>query len=105
MKSLYVHILVYSICLLSYSCVTENIDREAFLEQEMEDRINRYKKDQLIDCKVEMLRDINMEVDSMMYFLVQKMKGNTDEMPQRPPRPGRLVDTIELEDIELPEDQ
>ena len=105
MRRLNVYIIVCFICVMLCSCVTENIDREAFLEQEMENRINRYKQDQLIDCKVEMLRDINMEVDSMMYFLVQKMKGNTDEMPQRPDRPGRLVDTIELEDNALPEDQ
>lgn len=80
------------------SCTTDKIDRKAFVDNEITKKLKQYRSDQVNDCYEDMLEEINIEVDSMMYFLVQKMQGNSDEMPARPARPGRLVDTISLDE-------
>ena len=84
--------------LILLSCTEEKVDRSVFIQEEVERRVVLYKLQKKEKCEEQLLDEINIEVDSMMYFLVQKMKGMTNEMPNRPDRPGRLVDTINLED-------
>lgn len=81
------------------ACTTDKIDRKAFVQDEINKKLKQYRNDQATECYEDLLEEINIEVDSMMFYLVQKMKGNSDEMPPRPPRPGRLVDTISLEQL------
>lgn len=87
--------------LVLFSCTTEKIDRSSFVQEETEKKLMLFRVEREEACREEMLEEINMEVDSMMYFLVKKMKGESGEMPSRPIRPKRLVDTISL--IERPQ--
>jgi len=82
------------------SCIKEEEDRQSIMDNALQVKITKYKSKKLIACEEELMEEINIEVDSMMYFLVEKMNGDTEGMPPRPPRPGRLVDTIPLEKLE-----
>lgn len=80
------------------ACQPKKIDRKLVVQEELQKRIISYKEVKTEKCKEDMMEKINLEVDSMMYYLVQKMNGTSDEMPKRPNRPSRLVDTITLEE-------
>lgn len=81
-----------------FSCKKEKIDRKALHRVELEKKINNYRLVQSQACSELLLEEITEEVDSLMYFLVQQMNGETGDMPPRPNRPVRLVDTIRLEE-------
>ena len=85
--------------LLFIACSAEQEDRSVFLKREFEKRKVDYTSDEIAECKAELINTISYEVDSLMFYLVEKMKGNSNEMPARPDRPSRLVDTIELESL------
>jgi len=85
---------------LAISCVGEEEPRQITLDKALAEKVEKYKKKKKLRCKNEMMEQISIEVDSMMFFLVAQMNGETDIMPARPPRPERLVDTIALESIE-----
>lgn len=87
--------ILFLICL--FSCATETVDRKAFLNAELDRRVSKYENTKMEICRNKINEEISIEVDSMMFYLVQKMRGLSNEMPQRPDRPGRLVDSIELE--------
>lgn len=91
-------VIIGLILLSGFSCGPREIDRSKLVEEELTKRINSYKEIRTNKCYEELMEKVNLEVDSMMYYLVQKMNGKSSEMPVRPDRPGRLVDTIMLED-------
>lgn len=91
---------VYIIILISlFSCVKEEEPRGKVIERELQAKVVKYKKKKAKKCQREMMEDISIEVDSIMYFLVAQMNGETDIMPARPNRPSRLVDTIKLNEL------
>lgn len=79
------------------SCKKEKVDRNKLIQESLQLKEDHYFNLQYNDCREELYEKINLEVDSIMFFLVQKMKGKNDAMPERPSRPTRLVDTISLE--------
>jgi len=89
-------------CFLLAACTGDGIDRKKIVLKTLEEKQTVYKGKMTEKCFDEFFEEINLEVDSIMFFLGEKMKGNTDQMPARPDRPGRLVDTITLE--KKPED-
>lgn len=88
--------IILSLIILT-SCIKEKEDRKSIMDTALQAKVQKYKSKKLNACKTEFMEEINIEVDSMMYFLVEKMNGNSEDMPPRPPRPGRLVDTITLD--------
>lgn len=90
-------VIIILLCLSLVACVKQEQDRSGLIKKELKLKVEEYKNRRLKTCRKELVSDINIEVDSIMYFLVEKMKGKSDEMPIRPDRPGRLVDTISLE--------
>ncbi len=95
MKNLYLVILIF--CL--FSCIKKEKPRQNFVNGELDKKIKQYEKRKEKRCKKDLMEEITVEVDSIMYFLVAKMNGESEIMPSRPDRPGRLVDTITLETI------
>lgn len=91
-----------SACIIAFlfvfvSCKNEKKpSRQELMDLELSQRIEAYKTKKYRECKKKFLQEVEYEVDSMMYYLVERMKGKSDEIPPRPPRPNRLVDTIEL---------
>jgi hypothetical protein len=73
------------------------VDRKAIVLQKYNAKVEAYSISRREKCNDEFYESINLEVDSMMFFLVQKMKGESDKMPERPIRPKTLVDTIVLD--------
>ena len=94
-KIIYISTLAFLLSLIS--CSKEKVDRSKKVQETFEQKRNDYKAIQLENCKEDLFEEISLEVDSIMFFLVQKMNGQSDIMPERPNRPGRLVDTITLE--------
>lgn len=80
------------------SCSKPKMDRSVLVEEALNEKLGLFKRVHDQKCNEDFYEKINLEVDSMMYYLVQKMNGSTDVMPARPPRPGRLTDTIFLEE-------
>ena len=95
------YIILFS--LFALSCTKQKVDRNLLMQKSLKEKEDQYYKIQYNNCSEKLYEEINLEVDSIMFFLVQKMKGQNDIMPQRPSRPARLVDTISLEEkpIEL----
>jgi hypothetical protein len=92
---------LYLVILFAFvSCIKEEEPRSKFVDRELQLKIRSYEKKKAKRCHNEMMEEITIEVDSIMYFLVAKMNGETDVMPSRPSRPKRLVDTITLESLE-----
>jgi hypothetical protein len=91
-------ILIFSLLLFFFACSKNNApSREDLISDEIEFRANKFIQDRVERCRVKYMTQIEYEVDSMMYFLVQKIKGTDDQMPSKPLRPDRLVDTIKLD--------
>lgn len=82
---------------LSISCADEKQNRSLYIQKKYEHKVNQYIKQRRNTCQLEAFEKIHQEVDSLMYFLVQKKRQTNPEMPERPKRPARLVDTIKLE--------
>lgn len=83
-----------------FSCVQKEEPRYLLIERELKAKVESYEKKKAKRCQQELMEEITLEVDSIMYFLVAKMNGETNIMPARPNRPGRLVDTISLETLQ-----
>jgi len=92
-----IYILFILVTLTFLSCTKEKVDRNKLIQESLEQKEDHYFQLQYNECREELYEEINLEVDSIMFFLVQKMKGQNDIMPERPSRPARLVDTISLE--------
>ncbi len=96
MKKLFYVVILCALC----SCIKEEEPRHLVINRELEKKTKTYTKKRLKRCQSDMMEEITLEVDSIMYFLVAKMNGETDIMPERPQRPKRLVDTITLESLQ-----
>ena len=94
------YVMIILLVSLLFSCVKKEEPRQLTLDRALEVKVEGYKKKKARRCTEEMMEEITIEVDSIMFFLVSQMNGETDIMPSRPPRPGRLVDTIALESLE-----
>ena len=81
-----------------FSCEKQEIpSREDLIELELSSRIEKFTIKRQKRCDDDLMEEVEYEVDSMMYYLVSKMTGQDSKAPDRPNRPGRLVDSIELE--------
>lgn len=92
--------LFFILCISLFSCVKEEEPRGKVIERELQAKVVKYKKKKSKKCQREMMEEISIEVDSIMFYLVAQMNGETDIMPARPARPSRLVDTIKLDVLE-----
>lgn len=67
----------------------------------MEERLKLRKQEfisrKLFKCNQAILEEIETEVDLLMYDLLERKKGSNTEIPARPARPNRVVDTIILD--------
>lgn len=99
MKSI-IPIILFSL-IFFFSCEKqEQPTREELIDLELSSRIEKFTVKRQNRCEDELLEEVEYEVDSMMYYLVSKMTGQDSKAPDRPNRPGRLVDTIQLEELD-----
>ena len=90
--------------MLIMACSKEEMpSRDELIQVEVDDRADKFLKEKIERCQKTYMSQIEYEVDSMMYFLVQKIKGQDGQMPPKPSRPDRLVDTIKLDSFYTPE--
>lgn len=95
-ENLLIYLPVLALCVFISCEDNKKPSREELIDKELSQKIYAYRNKKYQECQKQFLTELEYEVDSMMYYLVEKMKGNSDQIPSRPIRPNRLVDTIEL---------
>ena len=94
------HLLILILLAIAFlfSCEKQELpSRDELIDLELSSRIEKFTVKRKKLCEDKLMEEVEYEVDSMMYYLVSRMTGQDSKAPDRPDRPGRLVDSIELE--------
>lgn len=69
------------------SCVTEEIDKETRIEMAIEEKVQEFRKTELLKCINDLKRFAEMEVDSVLRIMAKQQKIDTISPPSRFTRP------------------